>query len=217
MITQPSAGPATTFHAGKQVTRLEGTELAITGKEITFTIRPGAATKASCKLQLLYKDTPIGSALTFHWQPKSELATKALFQAVEQENIAGIREAMAQGVDLNKVGENGFTPLQTAIYNSQSPTLYNSGKRQEIIELLISQGASLETPNIYGNAALQFAVYYWDEASILTLLNHGANINTHSTRGNTLLHDLCSEGPIEKRHVSVKHESSTYLYPRDSM
>jgi len=198
LVTKPLASAATIFHKGKPVTTLKGAELDVTGKDISLAINPGTATEASCTLQLLYGDTPIGDVQTFHWQAqfKPDPATEALFAAAEQGNIAAIEQAIEQGADINTPNWSGRTPLHMAIILGQG--------NQAVIELLISKGANIHATNVLGNTPLDDAISWQNEAVVLTLLAHGASINTRDKDGDTPLHEAGSNKHLTPENAGFK-------------
>ena len=62
-----------------------------------------------------------------------------IWKAVEQGNIAAVRQHLAAGV--NAKDDNGWTPLHHAAWNSH----------KEIIELLIAAGADMNAKDNYGD------------------------------------------------------------------
>lgn len=74
--------------------------------------------------------------------------------------------------------------------------------REEIVQWLVEQGASLEQPNDVGNTALHVAVYYNQYQVVSKLLNLGANPN--AVNHESTLYQVSAETPL---HYAVLYSS----------
>ena len=82
--------------------------------------------------------------------PKGKAPDISIHVAAESGNIEAVKQAIADGADVNARSEFGYTPLHFAAQNS----------RREIAELLIANGADVNAKNESGNTPLDKAINF---------------------------------------------------------
>lgn len=104
---------------------------------------------------------------------------EALFKAASSGSVSEVQSLLDGGIDINAKDADGMTPLHFAAGNNQ----------REIVKLLVSRGAKLETKSNGGYTPLAWTVK-WRKGGIealQTLLELGADVNGGATPGNTPL------------------------------
>ena len=92
-------------------------------------------------------------------------ADRALFDALKRRgNIEAVKQAIADGADLNAMGDEGETPLHQAAL----------GGHKEVAELLIVKGADLNAKS-YGETPLDLAIRLGQTETAELLRKHGGN------------------------------------------
>ena len=95
-----------------------------------------------------------------------------LIQAIKNDDVAGVRDAVARGADLKGVNELGQTPLIKAVHY---------GYKMEVVEALIQEGADVNyappTSSSAGIAPLHEALRGGNLPMVKVLLRRGANPN----------------------------------------
>jgi ankyrin repeat protein len=81
------------------------------------------------------------------------------------------------GLDTHDM-QNGYTPLDLALFAS---------KHKEIVDLLLAKGADVNAQASSGASPLFWAVMRDQKDDVLTLLNHGANVNLTDAYKDTIL------------------------------
>ena len=90
-------------------------------------------------------------------------ANRALLDAVKRRgNIEAVKQAIADGADLNAMGDEGETPLHQAAL----------GGHKEVAELLIVKGADLNAKS-YGETPLDLAIRLGQTETADLLRKHG--------------------------------------------
>lgn len=137
-----------------------------------------------------------------------------LFRAVKARSIPEVEQALAQGADINAIGEDGLTPLRSTLYSTPldqdlilrllaagaDPNIYKPDDSPPLITLVMEQnhtliqaalaaGASVDAVGRSGQglSALEWAVLFNDEVTIQTLIKAGAQIERHGMCGMTCL------------------------------
>jgi uncharacterized protein len=93
-------------------------------------------------------------------------------------NIAGVRQSLANGGDINWKSQTGNTPI---IIAASEP---RNGK---MVEFLCQQGADLNVRNMHGATALIVAAYYNQVDSVEALIKCKADRNIKDMWGHTAL------------------------------
>ena len=108
----------------------------------------------------------------------SEPPDISIHQAVFDGNIEAIKQAIADGVDVNSKGIGGFTPLLIAAMEGHN----------EVVELLISKGADVDA-RWHGDGAtpLRFAAARGYKEIVELLISKGADVNAKAVTGETPL------------------------------
>lgn len=88
-----------------------------------------------------------------HWN-------RTLLAAAQAGDLAGVKEALEKGADINTVNNYGWTPLLLAVYKNSS----------EIVSFLLSKGADKNRANSGGYTPLKLARYY-NHTALITLLD----------------------------------------------
>lgn len=102
-----------------------------------------------------------------------EKSDKAIIDAVNNNNLAKVRELLLDGVDANARDKDGHTPLMLAVANG----------RHQIAPLLIMLGADVNAKDNNGFTPLMFAAGAVDEKMVRLLLQSGADANMKSNEG----------------------------------
>jgi cytohesin len=117
-------------------------------------------------------------------------ANRALFDAIidavikRRGNIEAVKQAIADGADLETTNEGGNTPLLSATKANQ----------KEIAELLIANGADVNAKGKRGWTPLHTAAAYGHKEIVELLIANGADVNTKMQGGSTPLHHAALRG-----------------------
>lgn len=96
-------------------------------------------------------------------------------RAARNGDAAAVRRLLEEGGDPNaQGGQMGLTPLIVSAANGH----------REIVELLLTRGASLEAADSAGMTPLMNAVMFDQTAVVQLLLDRGANVNAQTRDGN---------------------------------
>ncbi len=79
---------------------------------------------------------------------KSPEGVKAMFYAIEKDNLVYAQKVMAMGFDPNLLSDNGYTPLQYAAMRGNP----------QMVELFIRNGASVNVLSKDGDSAVELAL-----------------------------------------------------------
>ena len=100
---------------------------------------------------------------------------KDLFSALQENDSARVQELLNQGADPNATDADGDNALMiSALYSSAT-----------CMDLLLQKGADPNKTNLAGETALMWSVHELSKTRLL--LNHGAEVNIKSGKGNTAL------------------------------
>lgn len=109
-----------------------------------------------------------------------ESQDKALLEAVEKGDLAGINASLAEGADINtKRDYREDTPLMKAAIQGDS----------EIVKALLSKGAKVNERSIFGQTALMYAAIEGKEDVTKMLIESRADVNAKDERERTALID----------------------------
>lgn len=113
----------------------------------------------------------------------------SLHTAIQQDDLGQVRQEIANGADVNKEDMFLGGPLLLAAILGNA----------QIVELLISHGASIETEDVAtGTAPLHAAASQGHLSVVKILIEHGANIDAARTSdGETSLHAAAGGGNVE--------------------
>lgn len=110
-----------------------------------------------------------------------EELNQKLLNAARNNDIAGVKEAISLGADVN-ASDSGYTVLMLACHY---------GVITDIVKLLIKHGANIDIKDNYGRTALIEACDYGGHTGIAALLlEHGADVNIISKEGNIALFNI---------------------------
>ena len=119
-------------------------------------------------LTFFFISTPLSAQEDFGQDP--------LYSATIQADIEGIKKALAEGADINRQSENGYTALMWAsTYSNRSPY-------DEVAEFLINAGADVNISAKDGTTAILDAAESSEEITKL-LIEKGADINARRDDG----------------------------------
>ena len=79
---------------------------------------------------------------------KSPEGVKAMFYAIEKDNLVYAQKVLSMGFDPNLLSDNGYTPLQYAAMRGNA----------QMVELFIRNGASVNTLSKEGESAMELAL-----------------------------------------------------------
>jgi ankyrin repeat protein len=126
----------------------------------------------------------------------------ALLKAIEGDKEAEVRSMLSGPLlaELERVSENGFTPLYFACMK---------GCSLKLIQLLLSRGAKVDQKGQDRETPLYIAVYNGHGDIADALLGAGANVNElNGFDGDTALHCASRQGNIELLSILVSHHAN---------
>ncbi len=127
-----------------------------------------------------------------------------LHDLIENNDVEGFRRLIIKGVDINKIGDFGLTPLHAAV----------GCENLEIIELLIIEGADVNKVDERGIPPILF-VGSQDYKIIKMLLEYGANPNIKNTNGRTILDVAYDENLIDLVQLLLDYGAKGTIKPSD--
>ena len=120
---------------------------------------------------------------------------KLLFAAVSEKKVALVKHAIKRGANVNSKYELfGLTPLHMA-------AAYDS---VEIVKMLISNGANIESKMVKGFTPLHYAAEGNSTKVLNLLINNKANLNAKGNKGETPLHNASAAGNKEIAELLIK-------------
>ena len=75
------------------------------------------------------------------------LVNETLQEAVKQGNLAGVKQHLQKGADVNSKDKDGYTPLMAAAINGNL----------DVVEILVGEDAEVDARAADGNTALELA------------------------------------------------------------
>ena len=122
-------------------------------------------------------------------------AEVSYFRAVQVDNVAGVKKALASGVSPNAREPGGETGLIVAIRNDAA----------RVATVLMDQpGIDLEARAPNGNTALMMAAFRKNLPLVVDMIRRGARINQ---QGWTALHYAAAGGSVDITNLLLDHEA----------
>lgn len=134
--------------------------------------------------------------------------SETLFSAIKRGDLAGVRSAIEQGVDINETRTDIY-PLLLAVRE----------KQVEIARLLIDEGAWVDAPNNYGWTALLEATRSGQMDMVRMMDEYEIDLTVASSRGDGLMHAAVqgdTEGMVPffaERKVSIDRANRNRVTP----
>jgi uncharacterized protein len=114
---------------------------------------------------------------------------------VEEGNLESVMEAIADGVDINAIGESEYTALWSASWDGNVP----------IVRALIEAGANLDIRDEeLGQTPVMVAVSRNQTLVVHLLVEAGANVNLPDRNGRTPLMEAAATGKVETVKVLLQ-------------
>lgn len=115
--------------------------------------------------------------------------------AAKWDRIEVVQFLLKRGADPNIIGENGDTPLMTALEDFSS-TGREAATRTQLASLLISRGADVNARDHRGGTPLLRAVRWDNPRAVQLLLDKKANPNQADEKGNLPLVEAVKKGAV---------------------
>ncbi len=126
----------------------------------------------------------------------------SIHQAALEGQINMVRKMLTEGLDANKIDEDGRTPLMYAAFNG----------RDEIIKILIEKGAMINACDTNGRTALMMASSGPYPATVKTLLDHQADPDlTDKEEHFTALMYAAAEGQLDVVRILLAYNADPAL------
>ncbi|MBL1147964.1 MAG: hypothetical protein HND56_04080 [Pseudomonadota bacterium] len=132
-----------------------------------------------------------------------ETLKKRLFQAVEDEDIAGIDAALKDGANINAHDGFGETLLIRAVH-----------KHPKILHHLLKNNADVHVVDNFFNAPISIAVFYNRQEAACLLLAHGSDADHVNNYGETPLIYTAKYDYPEMAKLLLKHGADPERAPR---
>ncbi len=128
----------------------------------------------------------------------SAAAYKDLREAVKRGDAAAIKRLLVSGVNVNATHH----PVESMIL---TPLMMAAGhKSKQIVRILLSAGAKLDSNSRAYGTALHLAAWYGCLENVKLLLAAGADVNAYSIGGYPVLHRATSQGHLDVVKLLVK-------------
>ena len=128
-----------------------------------------------------------------------------IHQAAERGNIEIVKQAIADGADVNAKTEDGWTPLHFA----------TSGGYEEITELLIAKGADVNARDNRGGTSLLEAALSGKKEIAKILIAKGTNVNAKDDIGRTTLHAAAWHGQKEVAELLIVEGADVHVKDKE--
>lgn len=115
-------------------------------------------------------------------------------EAAENGNLGILQLLEINGADLNRINEEGETPLFLAL----------DAKKYETAEFLLKHQANPNISNALGNTVLASMVSKNDTAAMRMLCRFNADPNTQNLKGESPLHQAAAKGFLEAAKILVQ-------------
>ena len=147
----------------------------------------------------------------------------SIHEAVATGNIEIVRLYLSAGVDVNLEGgfdsykgktllgvaaSNGYKEIAELLINNGADVEWGQGplkwsplhfavwrEHEELVDLLISKKADVNSVDVNGNTALHYAVFDGSQKIVALLIAKGADVNLKNYNGVTPLHNASNKGP----------------------
>lgn len=126
-----------------------------------------------------------------------------LFDAVQNEDIAGIDAALADGANINAHDGFGETPLTRAVH-----------KHPRILHHLLKKNADVHVVDQHYNAPISIAVFYNKPEAARLLLSHGSDANHVNNYGETPLIYTATYNHPDMAKLLLEHGADPERAPR---
>ena len=161
---------------------------------VTVGSRRGAAVPRTLSTRPLRKSS--GSQVATAPSPSVKSANQALLRAVLQHSLEGIKSSLDAGADIEFPDDK---------YN-QTPLVWACEKStDEVVELLLERGASVNVPDENGYTALQHAIRSGLKLAPNLLLKAGADVAAANTFGVLPLHQATKYNRPEAARLLLSH------------
>jgi len=124
-----------------------------------------------------------------------------LSRAVEDDDVARLRELLGPGGVHPDTKIEGWTALQTAAMQN----------RYEVAKIFLEKGANINLRNSFGETALMLACMYGHVQLVELFLSHGADPHVHNQYGKSLLQcceqSIFVKGEDKKRLISMVRDA----------
>ncbi len=128
-----------------------------------------------------------------------------LLDAVYKNDIAGVKEVLSLGADVNSADAENWTSLMNAAWYGYT----------DVGRLLIEHNADINAADKYGQTALIHACEYGYTDIVRLLLEHGADTNAANECGNTSLMWACRNGHTDTVQLLIEHGADISLKDKD--
>lgn len=112
-----------------------------------------------------------------------------LIKAAKRGDVSGVRQALAQGADVNAKTREGWTALMAASL---------SADRVAVVRLLLARGADARARNGRGLTSLMYASGAGSEPVVRLLLTHGADVAVQDKEGGTTALMFAASAPVTR-------------------
>lgn len=126
-----------------------------------------------------------------------------LLSAAENRHADVVRYLLKHGAKVNHRAAFGQTPLTAAILGSMFDD-GRKGNRDETIDALLSNGADVNLPGMFGRTAAMTALFQGDANLVRRLISKGADLSAKDDDGKTAL-DYAEERDEQEIRDILKH------------
>ena len=126
-------------------------------------------------------------------------AEKSLIDAAGSGNIEAVKQAIADGANVEVKNVFSITPLHFA----------SAKGHKEIVELLIAEGSDVNAKNVGGETPLDSAAYWGHKEVAKLLISRGADVNAKDEDGKTPLDYAIGRKHPETAELLRKHGGKT--------
>ncbi|EFB41046.1 MULTISPECIES: ankyrin repeat domain-containing protein [Parachlamydia] len=183
------------------IPHLFGKILSNKSKAEQFLKQKEAELKRNPKVMPLEPENDLESEIQAYLEPKSD--------ATEVDELRRIQFLLDKGVNVNRK-LNHYSP-ETELHRAIKHN------REEVVKLLIKNGADISIPDAFANPPLQIAFIHKNYAIMELFLKAGANINLVTRYSETLLQQALEKNDTEMVEFLVEHHADVnYHTPETS-